>query len=242
MAALAAGCLPGSAGASDPMISPDLRRRALARLAQPPRAIEGAHLALIRRLHFNWIAAENLAPAVDAVEPLGKPGTLRLARDFIGAGSEADAALHLVDLATLLPKFIAAASLAPGAYSVSTRTPVDPTEARVEPDGTFRLGAENVILLKALVTHDVTAEVLDEALGDGLWPIWSVAPKRPFGERTVYEEDMAAILGLARPGPGGIVAIAAEQTARLRGLYAQLRVTASAFCRHATLPDVPFRL
>lgn len=237
-AALAVSAQEGMA--SDPPIPAPIRAAALRRLAVRPRAITAGHLALIRELDFFWIGAENLAPAIDGANPLGAPGTLGRASELLGTQDQIAAAEHLIDLVAIFPAFLTAATLPPGSYTLPAGKRLLPGETLEEDDGKLVISGEHVALLKALQPDPIDAAIMQEALGDGLWALWSVNPKRPFGERRTYEEDMAVILRLARPGPGGVVPLDAAQRERLRNLYSGLRVTARIFCRHAELPRLPF--
>ena len=206
---------------------PRRREQAEARAAQEAAAsITPAQLAAIRRLRFVFAAnVEDGAPTVDPWRPFGSADPLA---DLAAATGIKDAAALrrlYAEVMGRLPLFCARAQLAPGQYRV---------------DGTLvEVSREQLRLVAALAWQ---APDFDDGITpeDGAWPVASVDFKRPYGDMTYFEADMADALeipvGADSQGrahlPDGVVAY-------LDALHRSMATTLQAVVRYAAWPKAP---
>ena len=147
--------------------------------------------------------------------PAGAPAT----------GLQGDAALRrmFAQVMQRLPEFCSEALLRPGHYDVDGEQ--------------VALSAEQIRLIPALA-WDVPDSVDGVALGNGVWPVASVDFKRPYGDMTYFEADMASALGL----PVGVDAqgradLPDDTVTRLDALHHTMARVLRAFVLYATWPE-----
>lgn len=165
-----------------------------------PPVLAPRHLALAAHLRVDWMPVESGAPCLDAERPLlgeGSPQTLAMA--ILDTDDAVLAIRTLAEVGRLIPDIVAAVRLVPGPYPV-------PAELRewfatgacgVDDAGFFDLRAEHLVLLRAAQWRLVDSDCIDDVLayGDGAWPMPYIDGKRPYGDRSYYQIDIADLLG-----------------------------------------------
>ncbi len=144
-----------------------------------PAAITQQHLALIRRMRFAWNNAEVGAPRLDTEQPYGSPDPLKDIADVFGEASVEELARRHADMTPVLNSFLQQAKLDPGAYEVDGRT--------------IQIGPNHLTLVKTLYFSWDTDPL--DGFEEGLWPGPSADPKRPYGNFTFFQREMAVHLG-----------------------------------------------
>lgn len=199
-----------------------------AALAAPaPDHLTPTHAAVIRALRVSWVPIESGAPGLSPEFPFGwRCPTRRHAAAALGIRDEALLARTLTEAGLLVPRLTAGgAALAPGRYPV----PADMRDAFADPDwgvaddGTFAFDERHAILLKHLNWRT-------EPLDGPYWPLPFVDGKRPYGDCSYFQIDMAAHLG--RPHDGA-------DDAGLESLHAHMLAALQVFLVHAALAARP---
>ena len=169
-----------------------------------------AHEKLLRQATVVWLPIESGAPGV-LISPTmlesedGEPDLADVARRA-GVGDDRAAAARLVrEMPDALAMFLSRAHLAPGTY------------AHGGEGGTFTVTSEHLKLLRAL-----------------RWEGLMVNAKRPYGDMTYFELDMADVLGepSVQEADGQLPAAQAE---RLGRLHEETRLALQDFLQHARL-------
>ncbi|WP_244136991.1 hypothetical protein [Burkholderia pyrrocinia] len=143
---------------------------------------------------------ESGAPAI-VPEPalVGDGATIDLAKAILKTDGDVLAIRTLAELDHLVPEFVTVAgTLAPGQYDVplELREAFDFPESGVDESGHFEFRAEHLAVLRATNWMTVDEYSIDDVLGDGdFWPMPYIDGKRPYGDRTYYQFDMAELLG-----------------------------------------------
>ena len=202
---------------------PSRRQEAAAKAARDAATSISRHeLAGIRALRFVFVdGVEAGAPAVDAFRPFGSPDPLA---DLAAVtGTAGDAALRTLYARVMrrVPVFCANAQLPPGSYVV---------------DGAqIQVTAEQLSLVAALAwdTEDLDGAILPQA---GAWPVAAVDVKRPYGDMSFFEADMAEAIGLpVGHDPQGQAQLPDAVIARLDALHRSMATVLRAFVSHAAL-------
>lgn len=167
--------------------------------ALPP--LSQQHLMLAARLRVEWMPIESGAPCIDAEKPLvGEGAALTLAQEVLATTDAALAIRTLAELGRLIPMLVADhLALAPGRYPV-------PDEMRawfatgacgVDDQGYFEFRAGHLTLLRAAQWRVVDSDSIDSMLeyGEEFWPMPYIDGKRPYGDCSFYQADMATLLG-----------------------------------------------
>lgn len=142
-------------------------------------AITSQQLALIRRMRFAWNNAESGAPRLDTEQPYGSPDPLKDMADVFGEAPLEELARLYAGMTPVLNSFLQGAKLDPGAYEVEGRT--------------VHVGPDHLKLSKALrFSWDI--DPLD-GFEEGPWPGPAADPKRPYGNFTFFQREMALHLG-----------------------------------------------
>ncbi|RGE45029.1 hypothetical protein DZC30_11765 [Comamonas testosteroni] len=161
--------------------------------ALPP--LTHQHLQLIRQLRVTWLPIESGAPGIDPAQPLLGDSLGLEATQQILQTRDADLATKLLaEVCLWVPEFTASATLAPGSYALPAGFDGKTQNEKFE----FR--AEHLTLLQAALWREVddsnVADVLaDEDSSQPLWPMPYIDGKRPYGDRSYYQIDMAELLG-----------------------------------------------
>lgn len=173
-------------------------------------ALTAQHLLLIRQLRVNWVPEESGAPGVDPVHPLWTASA-----DARNASAESDSALELAlhilqstdrklairllaEVCLLVPEFVASATLPAGSYALPSGLAMAGRDASSSPSFEFLVAHQ--LLLHAAQWREVRSDSIDEVLSDEdpnqpLWPMPYIDGKRPYGNRSYYQIDMAELLG-----------------------------------------------
>jgi hypothetical protein len=205
-------------------------------LAAVPAPSDSAQVRLLRQAAVVWLDVEAGGPAVlvspllldDPDHPTDAARVDLASRAGLAVSSPLRAADRgrvdalLAELPAALADFVQRATLAPGTYAYADRMPSDPSAPRAEraePE-TLAFTAEHRKLLKAL-----------------RWQGMSTNPKRPYGDMTSYELDMADVLGesVTRDSKGQPV-LTQAQAARYQRLHREMRQALQVFLERAALP------
>lgn len=201
--------------------------------ALPP--LSAQHLQLIRLLRVQWMPIESGAPGFDPVQPFG--GDLfpvDTAQQVLRIHNPALATQLLAEVCLWLPQFVASATLAPGRYALP---PDFPGQA---PDSSFDFHPDHLTLLHAALWREVGIDELPDVLaeeedGQAIWPLPYIDGKRPYGDRSYYQIDMADILGkpYARNAQGQYI-LPPQKDEALRQLHLQTQAALQILLMHGT--------
>lgn len=183
-----------------------------------PFEITAPHIALLRQMRFSWDGAERGAPMLDPARPYGRADVLaQLAEVFPGDDAGALARRH-VEMFLVLARALRHGALQPGRHALSNIGPDDVraamrgygdaqglSDADLGLDGTgaVAVGEEHLGLLRNIEIRWPSQWEAEERLDDGAYPAAAADPKRPYGDYTYIEVDMARILGRLPPPPAG---------------------------------------
>lgn len=130
--------------------------------------------------------------------------TIDLAKAILEIDDEVLAVRKLAELGHLVPEFVTVAgTLAPGHYEIPAelRETFDFPESGVDASGRFEFRAEHLPVLKGTNWRTVDDYSIDSVLKrSDFWPMPYIDGKRPYGDRTYFQFDMAELL---RPVPTG---------------------------------------
>lgn len=199
--------------------------------ALPP--LTSQHLQLIRQLRVIWVPIESGAPGIDPTQPLlGDLLGLEAAQQILQT-KDADLATKLLaEVCLWVPEFTASATLAPGSYALPAGF-----DGKTQNDK-FEFRAEHLTLLQAALWREVdgsnVADVLaDEDSRQPLWPMPYIDGKRPYGDRSYYQIDMAELLGqpYAKDAQGRYI-LPPEKDEALKQLHLQTQAALQVLFMH----------
>ncbi|MBB1596902.1 hypothetical protein A9973_22835 [Achromobacter sp. UMC46] len=200
----------------------------------------GQHAALMRELRAMWMPVESGAPAIDFEQPLlGGPDTLGTARKRLKTSDDALAIRRLAEVCRLIPRYVGSlGGLRPGRYAVPAemKEAFDFPESGVDAQGGFDLRREHLTLLRAAAWREVDAQSLQAVLreGDRFWPMPYIDGKRPYGDASYYQIDMARLLGDPYPlDAKGYAVTDSAKDARFKRLHAETLAALQVFLTHA---------
>ena len=205
------------------------------------------HLLLIRQLHVNWVPEESGAPGIDPVQPLWSSSAnvntsteadsaLRIALHILQTTDRTLATRLLAEVCLLIPEFVASATLPAGNYSLpsSFAQPQQHTSAS-QP---FQFLPAHQLLLNAAQWREVSSDSIDDVLNDedpsqSLWPMPYIDGKRPYGNRSYYQIDMAELLGqpYAKDAQGRYI-LPPEKDEALKQLHLQTQAALQVLFMH----------
>lgn len=204
-------------------------------------AYTGQHAALVRLLRVLWMPVESGAPTVDFEQPLlGGADTLAIARNALKTTDDALAIRRLAEVCRLLPRYVESLGmLRPGRYAVPAemKEAFDFPESGVDAQGRFTLQQAHLTLLRAAVWREVDAKSLQAVLREGerFWPMPYIDGKRPYGDASYYQIDMAHLLGEPYPVDAkGYAVIDPVRDARLKRLHYETLAALQVFLAHST--------
>lgn len=204
--------------------------------------ITAQHAALIRLLRVQWMPIESGAPGIDFEQPLlGGPDTLAAARRALKTSDDALVIQRLAEVCRVVPGFVTSAGkLAPGRYTVPAemKDTFDFPQSGVDAQGGFRLRAEHLTVLRAAVWREAGPQELQAVLreGDRFWPMPMIDGKRPYGDASFYQIDMARLLGEPYPlNARGTAITEAAKDARLKNLHYETLAALQVFLGHAVV-------
>ena len=218
-----------------------------------PLRPDGRHLAAVRKLRFTWdTMVESGGPIVDPLRPYGSRDMADDLGPIIGTtDTEAIAKFH-IEVARALSWVLENGTLTEGRYPLAhldnaaiesammrgterlnetQRAEIKSEIPRLDPDRTFRFTAAHRALLKELRFGWPQPSLAFITYGGGqLVPM--VNFKRPFGDMSSFDIDMASILGLPRPAGG-------KFDPALWRLYTEMLPALQAFVEHAQIETAP---
>jgi hypothetical protein len=214
------------AGLAIAVLFPGRRRsaatKALSDDARPARA--PMQVAAVRRLRFTFLDfIENGTPAVDPLQPFGSRNAMADLSAVTGTEDETELQRLYIEAMRLLPLFCEKASLQPGRYAVD--------------DDVIEISTDQIRLIPVLIwdTPDFTVDLVEETETEtGLWPVDIVHAKRPYGDMTFFELDMAAALGLpVGKDERGRGTLPDDMADRLDALHRSMPEALAVFVRYA---------
>jgi hypothetical protein len=179
------------------------------------------HLKAIRKLRFIWDPlVEGGGPIVDPYRPYGSAALADDLAPILGTRDEVAVAAFHVEVAAALSWALKHGELEVGRYPLAHLTNAEIERAlgrelrglpperiaaivkelpRLDPDGTFLFTREHLLLIRHLRFGWPHRNML-ALFNNRYWiPVPIVNYKRPFGDMTAFEIDMAEILGLPCP-------------------------------------------
>ena len=155
-------------------------------------SFDAGDMVMLRRMHVTWAPIEAGGPVVEPDMIFGNADAAETAMRLTGL-PKAEAVKKLRALCVRLPQFITKARIEPGEYTV----PAEFRESFADPahglnsEGKFTLTRQHLILLQQGLRWENRRDDGDEEF----WPVQGINFKRPYGDYTYYEYEMAAILG-----------------------------------------------
>ncbi|WP_254599303.1 hypothetical protein [Burkholderia lata] len=199
------------------------------------------HVALMRKLRVGWLPVESGAPAIVPEQPLtGDGATIDLAKAILETDDDVLAIRTLAELGHVIPEFVTVAGeLAPGQYLIpeALRDAFDYPESGVDASGRFEFRAEHLAILRGTIWRTLDDYSIDAVLEmDDFWPLPYIDGKRPYGDCTYIQIDMAELLGEPYQFDAERNLIEdAEKDARLERLHYETRAALQIFLTHAEL-------
>jgi hypothetical protein len=204
--------------------------------------ISPLHLACLRQLRFVWVPnVESGGPSVDFEAPFGSSDVYADLARIAKMNSKSELKRLYAAVMVRLAVFTEKGKLAPGHYSLPRETVLrlkrSVAASGISDDG-FHFTAEHAKLINALrwvylepTRYSFVFNLsLDPEDWTGFWRVPSVNFKRPFGDMTYFEIDMAAVLGLPfRPNSND------PNEARFSDLYQQMHAALQIFVMNAAL-------
>jgi len=213
---------------------------------------DGRHLKAIRKLRFIWDpAVESGGPIVDPYRPYGSTVIADDLAPILGTRDEVAVAAFHVEVASALSWALKNGELEPGRYPLAHLTNAEMERAlrwelrglpaerigaivqelpRLDPDATFLFTREHLLLIRHLRFGWPDTNMLAIFDHRGWTPVPIVNYKRPFGDMTAFEIDMASILGLPRPPLADT-----PVDRQLWALYWDMWPALQTFAEHATI-------
>ncbi|WP_072396995.1 hypothetical protein [Hyphomicrobium sp. CS1GBMeth3] len=219
-----------------------------------PFEITPQHIELLRKMRLSWDGAERGAPMLDPERPYGRADLIaQLAEAFETDDAQALARRH-VEMFYVLGRALKHGSLRPGRYPLRNIRGDDVRQAMrgygadaglidadvgLDADGFATLTDEHLKLLREIQIVWPSQWEAEERLDDGTYPAAAADPKRPYGDFTYIEVDMARILGCLPPPPEGdepaVFEPEPELAAHLQRLHWQTLSAMQAFVENAEL-------
>lgn len=219
-----------------------------------PFTITTAHLALLARMRFAWDGAERGAPMLDPERPYGRRDLLAQIGETFGEADTDVCALRHVEMRLVLARALKHAVLKPGRYALRNMAPADVREALqgyggaaslsdrdigLDGDGEITVTEEHLKLMRHIEIRWPSEWDAVERIENGTYPAAAADAKRPYGDYTFIEVDMARILGCLPPPPeaGAPAAFTPEPAlaAHLQRLHWQILGTMQAFVENVEL-------
>jgi len=215
----------------------------------PLPAISAKHIAALRRLRFAWnTQIESGGPVVDPWTPYGSESMADDLGPIIGTRDPVAIARFHREVSTVLIEALRNCDLPDGQYRLShldnaqmaqrlrrdlAGLPTERIEAvvaqlpRLNPDGYFHFTDQHRRLLRELRFEWPDQQIMWIVARSG-YPVPAVHFKRPFGDMTAFDIDMANILGRQRPPQHQLDPV-------LERLYWDMWPALQTFVEHATI-------
>jgi hypothetical protein len=215
--------------------------------------ITSAHLSLLRQMRFSWEGAERGAPMLDPERPYGREDLLAQLGEAFGADDAVELARRHVEMVFVLARVLKHGALSPGRYQLSNIGASDVREAMrgyggddgvtdtdlgLDADGHVAIRDDHLQLLRAIEIRWPSTYECEDRLRLGEFPAAAADPKRPYGDITYIEVDMARVLGVLPPrtdGDSGAFEPSPELAAHLQRLHWQMLVAIQVFAEQASL-------
>jgi hypothetical protein len=201
-------------------------------------AVTAEHIALLRKLRLGWETAETGAPMVDPQLPYGTPDALATIGEITGAKSDTDRARQHIETYFALSNMLRHGTLDPGDYPLLNlkrqdihdimsgyfdgKSPSNFEVLGLTSDGKFRLTAQHLKLIRTLMFQWPDEHQASERLDSGEWPAPTMDPKRPYGDMSWFQRDMAAVLNLEVATENGEEVLTDDQEKELQHLHWQM--------------------
>jgi len=208
-------------------------------------AISPLHLACIRQLRFIWVPnVESGGPSVDFEAPFGSPEAYNDLASISKIKFMWDLKRLYEAVMVRLEVFTDKARLAPGTYVLQPELVrrleqfMTGGQNSIASDGSFAFTTEHAKLIAAFRwaypeprrLSFVYSLILGQQAASGAWRVPCANFKRPFGDMSYFEIDMAEILGVPfKPNTKD------PEGERLFALYQQMHVALQVFVMNATL-------
>lgn len=212
-----------------------------------PFDINQGHLDLLRLMRFGWDSVERGAPMLDPRQPYGRADVLAQLGETFDASDDDEVARRHVEMFFVLARALRHATLPPGRYPLGNIGPADiraamagyaasDTDLGLGPDGLVTITDDHLRLLRAIEIRWPSHWDCADRLAAGQYPAATADGKRPYGDYTFIEVDMARVLGELPPNPAdGIFEPDAELAARLARLHWQMLAAMQVFIEQANL-------
>jgi hypothetical protein len=217
----------------------------------PAPAITQKHIDALRKMRFAWDSRiESGGPVVDQFTPYGSTSMAADLAPIIGTGDRDAVARFHREVSEVLIWALDNCTVEVGQYRLAHLTnslmeqrrrqdldglpasrvePIIGELPRLEPDGYFRFTDQHRRLLQHLrFEWPAPDSVLVVARNIWGYPVPTVHFKRPFGDMTTFEYDMADILERPRPGP-------LDRDPLLDRLYLEMWPALQTFVEHVTI-------
>lgn len=219
-----------------------------------PFEITSQHLILLRTMRFSWDGAERGAPILDPERPYGRSDLVaQLAEVFATEDADTLARRH-VEMLFVLARVLRHGVLQPGTYRLRNTSLDDLRDAMrgyggargvsdadlaLDADGAVILTEEHLKLLRGIEIRWPSQSDCEERIACGDYPAATADSKRPYGDYTYIEVDMARILDCLPPPPeGGEPAVFKPEpalAAHLQRLHWQMLGAMQAFVENAAI-------
>ncbi len=234
-AAFAAGCSPHA----PTLDTKETIRKVFLVSGDPVLGID--HGKLISAFRVIFVPIEEGAPGINHEFPFGdKVPVLERALSLLGTNDRLLATRLLAESGRILPAYISRAQLAPGKYKVPADMAAyfSTPESGVAGDGSFMFRKAHAALLRGANWRLVDAENIEEVLATpDAWPMPYIDGKRPYGDMSFYQLDMARLLGEPYAiGPDQSMVRDEAKDARLEKLHWEMTAALQIFLANARLP------
>lgn len=216
-----------------------------------PFEITPHHIALLRAMRFSWDGAERGAPMLDPQRPYGRTDLLAQLGEAFETRDEDEIARRHVEMFFVLARALKHGVLAPGRHPLRNIGADDVREAMrgyggdkgvtdadlgLDVDGLVTITGEHLTLLRHIEIRWPSESDCEDRLTVGEYPAAAAEPKRPYGDFTYIEVDMARILGVLPPAPeDGVFRPSEELRSHLQRLHWQMLGAMQAFVESAEI-------
>lgn len=219
-----------------------------------PFEISSAHLSLLAHARFSWDGAERGAPMLDPARPFGRSDLMAQLGEVFGETDAIALARRHVEMMYVLARVLRHGEAQTGRYALRNISAEDVRAAMrgyggeaglsdadlgLDADGMFSLAEDHLKLLREMTVEWPSQWEVEDRLDAGDYPAAAIDPKRPYGDFTYIEVDMARILGRLPPPPSdGQPAIFEPDpalAAHLQRLHWQMLAAMQVFVENAEL-------
>jgi hypothetical protein len=212
------------------------------------------HLVLLRQMRFAWDGAERGAPMLDPEQPYGRTDLLAQLSEIFATDDADSLARRHVEMFFVLARALKHGGLERGRYTLHNIGADDVREAMrgyggdngvpdadlgLVGDGSVTVTDEHLALLRNIEIRWPSQGECEERIERGTYPAAAADPKRPYGDYTYIEVDMARILGCLPPPTDGDEPAVFEPepalAARLQRLHWQMLGAMQAFVENAEM-------